>query len=411
MATQIYIINNTQGTILTSLQPGVSNGPGSAQQTSDLKLFGLGTQRWGEGFDENFVRLIENFACPQKPSGFPKDSTDLGVGNGINNPLPGQIWFNTTDSTLRVFDGVVWNPVSRIIVSATQPSSPQTGDLWFDTTIPQQLKIFDGVSFVSVADRYVLKAGDVMDVGSFLILGSSLPTNPLHAASKGYVDAAVLTGGGLTPATADPLYVNVIGDTMTGPLAMSLNQITSLGAPTLSTDAATKGYVDTAIAGVPVGITQAAADIRYVNVLGDSMSGVLSMTNNKITVLGTPTIGTDAATKAYVDSTIAAAIAPFSSGLSGTFVNATGSRMLNSTYTNSFGKDILVVVTTTATGIVPYVIRGVVNGTTIVEQSGHAMGWGFHVAFVVDAGFTYRVNTVNTGGGPAYTLTSWREYR
>ena len=41
-------------------------------------------------------------------------------------------------------------------------------------------------------------------------------------------------------------YVNVTGDTMSGALAMGTNKITGLGTPTTSTDAATKGYVDTA---------------------------------------------------------------------------------------------------------------------------------------------------------------------
>ena len=41
-------------------------------------------------------------------------------------------------------------------------------------------------------------------------------------------------------------YVNVTGDTMSGNLAMGTNKITGLGTPTVSTDAATKDYVDTA---------------------------------------------------------------------------------------------------------------------------------------------------------------------
>jgi hypothetical protein len=42
-------------------------------------------------------------------------------------------------------------------------------------------------------------------------------------------------------------YVNVTGDTMTGALAMGTNKITGLGTPTNSADAATKNYVDTAV--------------------------------------------------------------------------------------------------------------------------------------------------------------------
>jgi hypothetical protein len=49
-------------------------------------------------------------------------------------------------------------------------------------------------------------------------------------------------------------------------------------------------------------------DARYINVTGDTMSGALDMGSNKITGLGTPTANTDAATKLYVDTSVAAGI-------------------------------------------------------------------------------------------------------
>lgn len=49
------------------------------------------------------------------------------------------------------------------------------------------------------------------------------------------------------------------------------------------------------------------AQANYVLKAGDTMSGPLAMGNNKITGLATPTVGTDAATMAYVDSKVSAA--------------------------------------------------------------------------------------------------------
>lgn len=60
-----------------------------------------------------------------------------------------------------------------------------------------------------------------------------------NAASSNWVAATPLT-----QATADGLYVNVGGDTMTGQLNMGNSQIKSVGAPTATTDATNKGYVD-----------------------------------------------------------------------------------------------------------------------------------------------------------------------
>jgi len=73
-------------------------------------------------------------------------------------------------------------------------------------------------------------------------------------------------------------------------LAMGTSKITGLGTPTAGTDASTKAYVDT-------------ADALKVTKAGDTMSGVLAMGANKITGVADPTQAQDAATKAYIDTT------------------------------------------------------------------------------------------------------------
>jgi hypothetical protein len=93
-------------------------------------------------------------------------------------------------------------------------------------------------------------------------------------------------------------------------------KITSLGTPTLDTDASTKAYVDTSISNLIDGapstldtlneIAAALADTAnfsdtVVLKTGSTMSGALAMGTNKITGLGTPTASTDATTKGYVD--------------------------------------------------------------------------------------------------------------
>ena len=103
---------------------------------------------------------------------------------------------------------------------------------------------------------------------------------------------------------ADTRFVNVTGDTLTGALTLS-------GDPTSDLHAATKQYVDdevtTAVA------TEASARISgdndQVSKTGDTMSGNLAMGGNKVTGLGTPGTGTDAANKTYVDDTVASVTA------------------------------------------------------------------------------------------------------
>jgi hypothetical protein len=87
-------------------------------------------------------------------------------------------------------------------------------------------------------------------------------TNTTQVATTAYVGTAISNLVAGAPATLDTLdeiaaaiadtgnfsdtVVLKSGSTMTGALAMGANKITGLGTPTTSTDAATKGYVDTA---------------------------------------------------------------------------------------------------------------------------------------------------------------------
>jgi len=101
-----------------------------------------------------------------------------------------------------------------------------------------------------------------------------------------------LTGnvsGNVTTATGTSTFNNV---TIDGTLDMSsgtVGTITGLATPTNASDAATKGYVDT-------------ADALKLNLTGGTMSGAIAMGTNKITGLGTPTADADAVTKSYVDA-------------------------------------------------------------------------------------------------------------
>jgi hypothetical protein len=116
----------------------------------------------------------------------------------------------------------------------------------------------------------------------------------------------------------------ITSGTLGSDLAAGTYKITGLGTPSANTDAATKSYVDTAVANV---VASAPAALDTLNELatalgndasfsttvatsigtkvakaGDSMTGALSMGTNKITSLGTPSASTDAVNKTYVDT-------------------------------------------------------------------------------------------------------------
>jgi len=143
----------------------------------------------------------------------------------------------------------------------------------------------------------------------------------------------------------------ITSGTLGSDLAAGTYKITGLGTPSANTDAATKSYVDTAVANVvasapgtldtldelaaalgddPNFATTVATSIgAKVAKAGDSMTGALSMGNNKITDLATPTASTDATNKSYIDtlygSTTSAAASATSASNSATAASTSAS--------------------------------------------------------------------------------------
>ena len=296
---KIFYIENTDGTISFKLAPGTYDGPLGGTRKTDLRLYGLGFMEWGEGVDENFLRVAENFACEEKVAGdpdydpdniAPKDERDLGFGQGINYPVNGQTWFNTTRKQVFVYDNPnnvrdtfgkplgKWIRVgaSSVQIDTDPPTDPDEGDLWYDVSYTDpsctptgQLKIWTGTDWISVAERYVSKAGDTMC--GFLTLHAQ-PVQSMHAATKGYVDSVVGNVGG---------FVRIVGDTMTGFLTLHSHPVQPM-------HAATKDYVDTEISTAALGFVKKSGDI---------------MNTGQTLVLGRDPVGDmDAVTKRYVDS-------------------------------------------------------------------------------------------------------------
>ena len=113
-----YTINLTNGTTFATITDGTVN------TASSMTLVGKNYAGYGQFLDDNFIHLLENSANPTAPPA----------------PLTGQLWWDSTNTLLKVYSGTTWKVISGATSSSTAPSPAVQGDLWYDTT-NQQLKV------------------------------------------------------------------------------------------------------------------------------------------------------------------------------------------------------------------------------------------------------------------------------
>lgn len=127
-----YSINKTDGTLLATVADGQID-----DLSTDITLIGKNYSGFGEALNENFIKLLENFAGTSRPE----------------RPIRGQIWFDSSELKLKVYTGTGFVPVSSATISNTQPGDPGAGDLWFNG-VSKQLYFYDGVDFILLGPAY-----------------------------------------------------------------------------------------------------------------------------------------------------------------------------------------------------------------------------------------------------------------
>lgn len=118
-----YQINKWDGTPLVVLEDG------RIDTSTSIKLVGRNYAGYGEIQNENFVHLLENFSGEGAPP----------------TPIRGQVWFDSANKVLNVYDGSDWGPVSSATVSEESPTTPAQGDFWFKIST-KQLFVYDGTT-------------------------------------------------------------------------------------------------------------------------------------------------------------------------------------------------------------------------------------------------------------------------
>ena len=145
-----YTITRTNGAQVAVVADGTIDA------TLDLKLIGKNYAGYGGVQNENFVYLLENFAS--------------------NNPPPraisGQIWFDSSASKLKFYDGVKFRTTGGAEISATAPTGLTVGDFWFDTS-NKQLHAWDGSAYTLIGPQGVAGSQTVTQMKSVSLLDTS----------------------------------------------------------------------------------------------------------------------------------------------------------------------------------------------------------------------------------------------
>lgn len=219
-------------------------------------------------------------------------------------------------TTLRVRDSAAgaWVSPSTTTASptASPPTNPQQGQLWYDTTTGN-LNVWTGTVWQEIlgpTGASLSIASGNLDMGGFRITNMADPVAAQDAATRAYVLAVVGGVSGFLPTSGGTLSGPgnlVVSGTLTVNGVATFNSTAVHNANSTFTTLSSSGLaslnsVSTAGA-IASGSTLTAGTSLSVGTTA-TINGQLNMTGQRIINVGTPISGPDAATKAYVDAAV-----------------------------------------------------------------------------------------------------------
>ena len=113
---------------------------GTTDNSTSLTLIGKNVPDYGQLIAQNFVNLMQNFAGTSEPNG----------------PVDGQLYFDTNINALRLCQGGQFRKIlSTVTTSAgVQPTSNYVGDLWWNSS-NSTLNLYNGSSWTAIGPYVV----------------------------------------------------------------------------------------------------------------------------------------------------------------------------------------------------------------------------------------------------------------
>lgn len=150
-----YVINRSDGSQLLVLDDAILD------TSTSLGLVGRNYVGYGESQNENFVWLLENFANSNPPT----------------RPITGQLWYNSSTQSLKLYDGAEWKTAASADVSVDQPTGTP-GSLWFKSN-SNQLFVYNN-GWVLVGPEAITGFGETKVAGIAINDDSTIPRPALE---------------------------------------------------------------------------------------------------------------------------------------------------------------------------------------------------------------------------------------
>ena len=179
-----YTINKTDSSVLTTIADG------TVDNTTSLQLFGKSYSGFGEGLNENLVKLLENSASISAPSA----------------PLRGELWFDTNTNQIKVYDGTSFKPTGGSKAQSSAPTNASAGDLWLDTD-DDQVYAYTGTAWQLVGPVYT--KGQTLSGWSIETLASAGGNKVVSSMYVGNTRVAILSKETFTPTVAQTGFAEI----------------------------------------------------------------------------------------------------------------------------------------------------------------------------------------------------------
>jgi len=181
-----YTINLTDGAIFAVIPDGTIN------TSSSMTLVGKNYAGYGQFLDTNFIQLLENSSNTTPPGA----------------PLTGQLWWDSGNSLLQVYNGSQWKTISSATSSSTAPTNNVQGDLWYDSG-QQQLKVWTGTTWLLVGPNYSSGTGVTGAFASVIVDNATISHKVIELVVNNAVIGIVSEDASFVPQSTIPGFANV----------------------------------------------------------------------------------------------------------------------------------------------------------------------------------------------------------